>query len=326
MPPTAAAAADAEARLALAEYHGVGKLISVEPLATGSASARKVTTSCGSYLLKPAYRAQDIDLQAQLAPALTARSIRQPLVVPTSAGGLVTSTGFVLLEFLPGAVALEPAPGQVRAAMRHIGAFHAELGRLAPHYRPDPESAWLQCADPGFLIAELPSLLARAGLGDDGTAAALDLLQRSAAGLAALPHQVVHGDIGPDNVLMDAAEVIALIDFTPYWEPVLFAACSALYWYHVYRNDPVPASTVPASTVPAARLRASLAAIGERRPWRADELALWPAGLVREALRRLAVPLVLADRGHTAAVPRISPRLAAVHAVVRVLPELSAPR
>ena len=341
MPPTAAAAADAEARLALAEYDGVGKLISVEPLATGSASARKVTTSCGSYLLKPAYRAQDIDLQAQLAPALTARSIRQPLVVPTSAGGLVTSTGFVLLEFLPGAVALEPAPGQVRAAMRHIGAFHAELGRLAPHYRPDPESAWLQCADPGFLIAELPSLLARAGLGDDGTAAALDLLQRSAAGLAALPHQVVHGDIGPDNVLMDAAEVIALIDFTPYWEPVLFAACSALYWYHVYRNDPVPASTVPASTVPAstvpastvpastvpaARLRASLAAIGERRPWRADELALWPAGLIREALRRLAVPLVLADRGHTAPVPRISPRLAAVHAVVRVLPELSAPR
>jgi Phosphotransferase enzyme family len=339
MPPTAA---DADARLALAEYD-VGELISVEPLAAGSASARKVTTTRGSYLLKPAYRTPDVDLQAQLAPALTARGIRQPLVMHTSAGELVTRTGFVLLEFLPGAVAWEPTPDQVTAAMRHIGAFHAEIGRLAPDYRPDPDSVWSQCADPSFLLAELPGLLARADLRDGDTDAALDLLQRSAAELAALPRQVVHGDIGPDNVLMDGTEVIALIDFTPHWEPVLFAACSALYWYHVYGSDTVSvhtapastatastatASTAPASTAPARtplrdRLRTSLAAIGEGRPWRADEIAVWPAGLIREALRRLAVPLVLADRGDTTGVARTSPRLEAVRAVVRVLPKLS---
>jgi hypothetical protein len=336
---------DAAAAQALAEYD-VGELMCLDPLPSGSRAARKVTTTRGSYLLKPAYRAEDVELQASIAPLLTARGIRQPLVVPTSTGGLVTRAGFVLLELLPGEVALKPTPEQVTAALRHIGAFHAELGRLAPHYQPDAASVWSQTADPAFLLAELPGLLARHNLGDPDTAAALDLLRHAAPGLAALPRHVVHGDIGPDNILMDGTEVVALIDFTPYWEPVLFAASSALYWYHVYGSDDVSPSTVSPSTgsattgsattdsastdsasaLSADRLSRSLAAIGERRPWDADELALWPAGLVREALRRLAVPLVLASRGGTQPVPRTGPRLAAVRAVVRVLPEVGAPR
>jgi hypothetical protein len=341
---------DAAAARALAEYD-IGELMCLDPLPSGSPAARKVTTTRGSYVLKPAYRAEDVELQASVAPLLTARGIRQPLVVPTSTGGLVTRTGFVLLEFLPGEVALKPTPEQVTAAMRHIGAFHAELGRLAPRYQPDAASVWSQTADPGFLLAELPGLLARHNLGDADTAAALDLLRHAAPGLAALPRQVVHGDIGPDNMLMNGTEVIALIDFTPYWEPVLFAVSSALYWYHVYGSGTGPASTGPASTGPAStgpastgpastgpastgsastlsadRLSRSVAAIGEGRPWEADEFALWPAGLVREALRRLAVPLVLASRGGTQPVPRIGPRLAAVRALVRVLPEVGASR
>jgi hypothetical protein len=320
---------DAAAAQALAEYD-VGELTCLDPLPSGSPAARKVITTHGSYLLKRAYRAEDVELQASVAPLLTARGIRQPLVVPTSAGSLVSRTGFVLLELLPGEVALKPTREQVTAAMRHIGAFHAELGRLAPRYQPDAASVWSQTADPAFLLEELPGLLARDNLDDADTAAALDLLQHSAPVLAALPHQVVHGDIGPDNILMNGTEVVALIDFTPYWEPVLFAACSALYWYHVYRSDTVSASTVSASTVSASTVSAdqmsrSLGAIGERRPWEADEFALWPAGLVREALRRLAVPLVLASRG-AEPVPRTGPRLAALRAVVRVLPEVGVPR
>ena len=309
MPSTAAAA---DARRELAEYD-VGDLLSVAPLPAGSASACQVTTTRGSFLLKPGHRAADVELQARIAPLLTARGIRQPLVIPTVAGALVTAAGFVLLEWLPGAVALEPAPQQTTTAMRHIGAFHAELALLGPVYRADPNSVWSQCADPGFLIAELPGLLTRQGLASASTDAALDLLRRSAAGLGALPRQIVHGDIGPDNVLMDGGEVIALIDFTPYWEPVLFATSSALYWYHVYGRE----------TAAADGIRGSLTAIGEGRPWQADEWALWPAGLVREALRRLAISLVLADRDGTGQPPQAEPRLEAVQAVVQVLPELS---
>lgn len=309
MPSTAAGA---DARRELAEYD-VGELIRVTPLPAGSQSACRVTTRRGSYLLKPAYRAADVELQALTAPLLTARGVRQPQVVPTAAGGLITSSGFVLLEWLPGMVALEPSPQQTIASMRHVGAFHAELGRLAPDYRADPGSVWSQAADSGFLVAELPGLLAHHGLGDTYTQTALELLQRYAAGLAALPRQVVHGDIGPDNVLMKGDQVVALIDFTPYWEAVLFAACSALYWYHIYGH-----------TAPSADgLRSSLTAIGDARQWQADELALWPAGLIREALRRLAIPLVLSDRDGTGHVPRAGPRLEAVGAVVRVLTELS---
>jgi Ser/Thr protein kinase RdoA (MazF antagonist) len=80
----------------------------------------------------------------------------------------------------------------------------------------------------------------------------------------------VHGDIGPDNVLLDGEQVVAIIDFTPHLLPVLSAASTALYWYHVYGQSAISADS----------LAASRAAIGEVRPWAAAEEELWTAGLV----------------------------------------------
>jgi Ser/Thr protein kinase RdoA (MazF antagonist) len=48
-----------------------------------------------------------------------------------------------------------------------------------------------------------------------------------------LSRRLVHGDIGPDNVLMDGDRVVAIIVFTAHHEPFLFALSSALYWYHI---------------------------------------------------------------------------------------------
>lgn len=300
---------------ALAEYD-IGQFLAAETLPAGGPANRKVSTSAGTFLLRPGYRAADVALQAQVAPLLTARGFRQPLVVPTAAGTLVTSAGQVLLEFLPGSMTVDPTPAQVTAAMRHIAGYHRALGELPVTYQPDAGSPWVRVADPGFLLAELPGLLDRYGLADAGTDAALACLDRARADLAALPRQVVHGDIGPDNVLMDGDEVVSLIDFTPYLESVLFATSCALYWYHVHG----------AATVTAQRLRASMRALGEARPWTGAELGLWPAALVREALRRLATPLELArqsDPGSTTtAAPAVGPRKAALTALVQLLPEL----
>ncbi|MGH3169768.1 MAG: phosphotransferase [Trebonia sp.] len=99
--------------------------------------------------------------------------------------------------------------------------------------------------------------------------------------LGTLPRQLIHGDIGPDNVLMDGDDVVAVIDFTPYHEPFVFVFAVAVYWYHVYGRDALDTAAVDAS----------LAAAGAVRPWTADEIAAWPAMLIRESLSRLAVSL-----------------------------------
>jgi homoserine kinase type II len=301
----------AAARAVLTEY-SVGEVIAAGPVPAGSDLARRVVTGRGSYLLKPAYRQADVELQAEVATLLTARGIRQPRLEPTRSGGYVTRSGYFLQELLPGVSPTRPTPAQTTAAMRHVAAYHLALGELPVSYEPDRGSLWVRVTDPDFLLAELPGLLARNGLADRAPGLALDYLRRSQAGLAALPRQIVHGDIGPDNFLMTGDEVIALVDFTPHLQPVLFAAATALYWFHVYGQPHVGPD----------QLRANMATMAEVRPWTDAELALWPAALVLEALRRLATPLELA-REHAAAVgPRLGERLAAAEAVARLLPEL----
>jgi Ser/Thr protein kinase RdoA (MazF antagonist) len=48
---------------------------------------------------------------------------------------------------------------------------------------------------------------------------ALAQLAESAPLIDALPSRLIHGDIGPDNVLMDGDDVVAIVDFTPLREP-----------------------------------------------------------------------------------------------------------
>lgn len=120
----------------------------------------------------------------------------------------------------------------------------------------------------------------------------------------------MHGDIGPDNVLLDGERVVSIIDFTPHVLPVLFAASTALYWYHVYGRPAICARD----------LAASRAAIGEVRPWAAGEEELWAAGLVWEGLRRLATTLEVARRGHTDPGPATVARMAAIEAIATRTP------
>lgn len=297
----------------LAEFD-VGGLVASEQLPAGSRSARKVITTAGTFVLKPAYRVADAELQAEVAVLLNAHGIRQPSICRTRSGAVVANSGYFLQEFLPGSAPRHPTPPQVRAAMRHVAEYHRVLGELQLDYRPDPGSIWVRVVDSGFLITELPGLLSRYGIADEAPVVAMGYLESARPRLSALPRQVVHGDIGPDNVLMDRDAVVALIDFTPHVQPALFAASTALYWYHVYGQ----------AEVSAARLRASTAAMSEARPWTDAELALWPASLVLEALRRLATPLALAGQNGGSPDDSVVPRLAAIRALVHVLPEISA--
>ena len=307
--PADAGRSDDAARSALACYD-IGAVRSLDRLPAGHASARKVRTSVGTYLLKPAWRCADVALLAEL-PALGLHGVRQPEVIRTASGNLVSPGGYFLQEFLPGEPELEPSSTQVQAVMRAVGTLHVALHQLATAYEPDRESVFVQVTAPDFLIAELPSLLRHYGLATRSAATAIAFLAEHQAALGVLPRQLVHGDIGPDNVPLDGGHVVAIIDFTPHVLPVLLAASTALYWYHVYGQRPVSAN----------RLAASRAAMAETRPWPAAEDELSGAGLVWEGLRRLATTLELARRAGTDPVPATRARMEAIEAVSTLMAE-----
>lgn len=233
------------ARSALAWYD-IGAVLSLDRLPRGHPAVRKVTTSAGTYLLKPAWRRTDLALLAELQ-ALRPHGVRQPEIIRTRSGQLAGPQGYFLQEFLAGALELQPSGAQVRAVMQAVGTLHAALAELSVNYEPDGESVFVQVTDPAFLIAELPGLVRHYGLATRPTGTAIACLAEHQAALSALPRQLVHGDIGPDNVLLDGEQVVAIIDFTPHVLPVLFAASTALYWYHVYGRPAVSAVGLAAS-------------------------------------------------------------------------------
>jgi Ser/Thr protein kinase RdoA (MazF antagonist) len=288
----------------LSEYDGLGALLDARPLG-GSGTALAVRTALGGRLvLKPASRVADVELQSRCASLLAGAGVRQARILPCASGALVTTSGYYLQELLPGAAVACPDTAQADAAMRHIGLFHSVLARLPGGYEPDRASIWSRVADGAWLVANLAGLLDQYGLADPELLASVMALESGLADLGALPRQVVHGDLGPDNILMDGAEVVSVVDFTPYYESALFGAATALYWYHVHGQ---PVADRP-------RLLRSLELLGSARPWTADELALWPAALLREALRRLATPLAL-DAPQS---PSLPARVAAVRAILDI--------
>jgi Ser/Thr protein kinase RdoA (MazF antagonist) len=295
----------------VADEFGLGQLLAAWPLAAGHPGVAKLTTTRGSFVVKPAYSVMQAELAERAAVLLSQEGVSQARLLRTTSGALIGASGHAVQEFLHGRACLHPTPAQTVATMRHIGVYHAALGRLpAPPELAAEDTLWQRVASPGYLMAELPGLLRRSGLptGHQGViGAALDRAATALPLIERLPAQVVHGDIGPDNVLMDGDEVVAIVDFTPYCKPVLFAMATAVYWYHLYGHR----------TLDPAAVRASVTALRECHEWTAIEVSAWPAMLLLEALRRLATTLALAEETGTHASGGLTPRYDAVGLALR---------
>lgn len=319
----------------LAGEFDLGTPLSFEPVTGGSAAVTKLTTSRGVFLLKPVYRRADVELYATVEGHLNAVGVRQARLFRTTDGDVISS-GYWVQEFLPGkALPARPSRAQADAVLRHLAAYDQALAGVdVPTELRTRDNLWTRVVSPGWLAAHLPDLVERGPgwLASGPVAKALEALAGWAPAFEALPRQVVHGDHGPDNVLYDEGgeagseqrgRVVAVLDFSPHHEAVLFGVACALYWFHVHPHASAPDApggreAMIADLVP--RLRSSLAAYAEARPWSAPERALVGPMLLREALRRLATALAGAEEfGTPLAEESARSRYAALLCVLDVL-------
>ena len=319
----------------LAGEFDLGTPLSVEPVTGGSAVVAKLTTSRGVFLLKPVYRRADVELYATVEEHLNAVGVRQARLVRTT-GGEVTSSGFWVQEFLPGtALPAWPDRAQADAVLGHFAAYDRALAGVdVPAELRVRDHLWTRVVSPAWLAAHLPGLVERGPgwLAPGPVAEALEMLAVRAAAFEALPRQVVHGDHGPDNVLYDGSgeagreqhgRAVVVLDFSPHHEPVLFGVACALYWFHVHpyaSGSDASGERHAAVAELVSRLRSGLAAYAADRPWSAAERALVGPMLVREALRRLATVLAVAEEfGTPLAVESVRSRYAALVCVLDLL-------
>lgn len=190
--------------------------------------------------------------------------------------------------------------------MRYLDGFLAALSDL-----PDPGlpvSVWVEVTDPTWLANNALQLARRRSLaeGSDAIEAATELVAARAEQFERLPHQLVHGDIGPDQFLWTGADVAALVDFTPFWETALFAVAGALYWFDIRRGADAAAVIDHFDMV---------------RRWSTAERELLPYALLREALRRVATPLAVPPPTDLAGYLR--PRVAGLQAALAMFTQLT---
>jgi hydroxylysine kinase len=198
----------AAARAALAEHWGIET-----PELTRLETERDDTFRAGSVTLKVAHPndAPDvIDFQIAVLQHLGSAGLPVQEVVPTTSGALsATIEGRVgrVLTWLDGDLMddHEPSDAQLRDVGSQLGRLNRSLAGFT-HPAAKRDLAWD--------LARLPELRPHT---DDPYL--VDLIDRFAAytapRLAALPHQVIHNDVHPGNVLVapaDPARVVGILD------------------------------------------------------------------------------------------------------------------
>lgn len=299
----------------IAAEFGLPAPVRAEVLAGGGPHVLRIVTGAGAFVAKPVVEPDEAELYAAVADALNRRGVRQARPRRTPAGNLVSPSGWGLTEWLPGRIHLPPAPEQTLAVMRHLAAYQTALAAVpAPAFLDGRKALWQDVTRPAWLGANLPGLLERSPFEwmDRGlVAAGLARLEGSAPSVAGLASQLVHGDVAPDNVLMDGTSVVAVIDFTPFHAPAASGLATALYWYHVRSlgggTDPPPLDL--------AALARSVDAYAEVSPLGAGEREVLPALVLGEALRRLATSLA-GGAANQARFPEVGRRYRAVALLV----------
>jgi Ser/Thr protein kinase RdoA (MazF antagonist) len=306
---------------AVTNEFGLGDPFAIRHPAYGRPDVWLVTTASGTFVVKQLHALWRARLYDEVQRRLSARGVRQARLLHTPDGSVISREGYAVQELLPGEVVLRPTPRQRHRVFAYLSRYDSALADLSvPPELDADDTFWSKTASTSYLVNSLPELLERHIATTAGRAPLIDAIAVVRAALprmARLPVQLVHGDVGPDNVLLDGDDVVAIIDFTPYHEPPLFSLSTALYWYYVYGK---------ADGADLAGIELSVESYGHLRPWSDLELAMLPAMLVRESLRRFAIPLVVAEAEGRDPSSVMVARHAAALAVVCSLPELSVMR
>ena len=281
----------------------LGDPISADSLAGGGPEVVKLVTTTGSYVVKPVYRNFEMDLYADVEVALNSHGVRQARLFRTRHGATVSASGHSVQEWLAGTITMTPSRAQADALFGHLAAFDRALAGIAvPPALDATDTVFTRVVQPDYLRSRLPELLQRfapAYCDPAPVETGLSLLRDPTGG----PRQLVHGDIGPDNVLYDGDAVVAIIDFTPFHQPVYFGLATAVYWFHVIGTPSLDG------------IRSALKAYGTTSGV--------PMLLLLEALRRVATPLAVAEEtGRSASPEAVRRRYAALHWITQHLDEL----
>lgn len=281
----------------VAREYDLGEPLEQEALSGGSAPVFRLRTSRHMVIIKHGADERELCLYKRVAETLNVRGVRQARLYSTVSDRLQSSSGHAVFEHLPGTWAWQPTSTQAAVFMRYFAAYNRALCEIPiPPFVTTVDTPWKKADSLDYLLHDLRGDLAQIQLSPlfARTAdRALTFLARHRSPLDAMPKQLVHGDVGPGNILYTdggGEPSAVLVDFTPYRESALYSLCVSFYWHYVYGNHGRPNI---------ARIGDDLCVYAAVYPFSAEEKRAFYATFVKVAARILFVPLLLnlaADR------------------------------
>lgn len=222
----------------------LGPVLRLESNAQGNARTYRLQTPQGVFFIKPVRQQPEewLAIYRVAERLLNEQGVRQARLMLTPDGSPVSARGYSVLEFLPGEAVRAPNERQFAAHVIHLAAYNRAL-RLVPMdpamiaRLTQPLDLWRKAASLEYMLDRSRLDPAALGLSEQvaqTARAATHLLSAWRPRLERLPRQLIHSDIGPGNVLYDDDRVVAIVDFTPGYEPPAYSLCISLFWHCVF--------------------------------------------------------------------------------------------
>lgn len=224
----------------LTDEFRLGSYVGYELLEGGNTKTFTLRTSDGRYFLKASGDPDTFALYKQVETRLNAAGVRQARLYSGPNGAFISSGGYAVFEFLAGEALVEITDSQLESLMVYLARYNEALGHIpVPEAVTDLCDPWKKADSLDYLLTGFSDDIAGMALSATMRATireALGFLGESRRRLDAAPKQLIHGDIGPGNVLYDDDEAVSIVDFTPCYGSELYALCHFFYWQFLYFN------------------------------------------------------------------------------------------
>lgn len=206
----------------------------------GSGKSAIVETKEAKFLAKWNERDDFITIYERVQAHLNTVGIKQNRIIKTTDQALKTNEDVVLYEYCEGKQYRVLTQNQMNHVIQYLKKYNEQLKQVT--FKPDDiqkTNHWDLAKSIDFMVGEFMNYLPQFNIQDqhkNKLLEALLIIKTKKHILDQAEKQLIHGDLGPDNILFSDDEVMAFIDFTPEFNHEFYSLCQFIYWNVLWFN------------------------------------------------------------------------------------------
>lgn len=231
---------------ALKRDYNIGSVVQLKDISSSTA-CYLIDTAGASYVFKHVGRRDFVQIHDKIWGTLSKEGLTHGRVMRTNSGELMSQLGYTLFEFIPGETHPRLDDNQFRTAIEYLYVYNQALRKVP--FAPEEIwqlNNWDRVKSVQFLYDNIEPLITHVQMDDQACQLlrqARNILKESMTFFQNNSKQLLHSDLGPDNIVFYGNEIRAIIDFTPEYENEIYSVAQFLYWnclWDYQKSDSLP--------------------------------------------------------------------------------------